>query len=180
MRTWQQTSQHMMAHMQRASRCASVQMQHVEFTCGVNLRLSCAIKGASAASASTVHLCSPSFVRRVSLIHLDMHLITCRSDPAGHTTALPGIAEDGEPKGDADLASTPAVSSSTTCHTCGEKFTSLQEQREHFKLDWHRLNVKRSIKGLPPLAEQACERLLDDDASSLSGSGIALRSWMVI
>jgi hypothetical protein len=68
----------------------------------------------------------------------------------------------------------PASSSApfrSTCHTCGEVFTSLQEQREHFKLDWHRLNVKRSVAGLPPLPEQACERLLADDASSLSGSG---------
>ena len=29
---------------------------------------------------------------------------------------------------------------SKTCQTCGESFTELTDQRQHFKLDWHRLN----------------------------------------
>ena len=65
----------------------------------------------------------------------------------------------------------PMPSSSKSCLTCGETFASLGEQRAHFKLDWHRLNVKRAVGGLPSLPEAACERLLADDASSLSGSG---------
>ena len=27
---------------------------------------------------------------------------------------------------------------SKTCQTCGESFTELTDQRQHFKLDWHR------------------------------------------
>lgn len=63
---------------------------------------------------------------------------------------------------------------SKSCLTCGEVFFTLEEQRAHFKMDWHRLNVKRALAGLPALPEAACERLLADDASSLSGSGARL------
>jgi hypothetical protein len=55
--------------------------------------------------------------------------------------------------------------------TCRETFHSVEEQRSHFKLDWHRLNVKRAISGLPPLPELECDRVLNSDDISVSASG---------
>jgi hypothetical protein len=37
-----------------------------------------------------------------------------------------------------------AVGFRWTCNTCAAEFESLQEQREHFKSDLHRLNVSAS------------------------------------
>lgn len=59
-----------------------------------------------------------------------------------------------------------------TCRTCGAVFNNLQEQRDHFKTDWHRLNVKRAVKGVPRVTEAESEQLLDD-ASTISGSGMS-------
>jgi hypothetical protein len=65
-----------------------------------------------------------------------------------HPSLAPTAAEPPEPSGQ------PAVPSTTqqqqlsetpgfrwTCNTCATEFDSLQEQREHFKSDLHRLNV---------------------------------------
>ena len=44
-------------------------------------------------------------------------------------------------------------------------------QREHFKSDWHRLNVKRKLSARVPLTEAAFEAALDgEDLESISGS----------
>jgi hypothetical protein len=103
----------------------------------------------------------------------------CRStaqQPRGLTQPPPSSSDQAQLKSvEVDAtAETSAAGRATACHTCGEVFTTLHEQRDHFKLDWHRLNIKRSVAGLHPLSEDACERLLADDASSLSGSGAIL------
>lgn len=63
-----------------------------------------------------------------------------------------------------------------SCKACTAEFSSLQEQRSHFKSDFHRFNVKRRIVGRGPLNEEEFEEvaqgkfLNDDDISSISGS----------
>lgn len=63
-----------------------------------------------------------------------------------------------------------------SCKTCTAEFSSLQDQRSHFKSDFHRFNVKRRIVGRGPLNEEEFEEvaqgtiLNDDDISSISGS----------
>lgn len=63
-----------------------------------------------------------------------------------------------------------------SCKTCTAEFSSLEEQRSHFKSDFHRFNVKRRIIGRGPLNEDEFEEvaqgtfLKDDDISSISGS----------
>jgi len=79
---------------------------------------------------------------------------------------------------------------SKTCQTCGEAFEELADQRQHFKLDWHRFNVKQKLKGEPVISEQEFDELVirksqsiadtnsqsqdlpedNDDLASLSGS----------
>jgi len=44
----------------------------------------------------------------------------------------------------------------------GFGFGSVEEQREHFKLDWHRCNLKRKIEKKAPLSEVDFEKMLDD------------------
>ncbi|KAL5213799.1 hypothetical protein ABZP36_002951 [Zizania latifolia] len=63
-----------------------------------------------------------------------------------------------------------------TCHTCASEFESLQEQREHFKSDLHRLNVKLTVAGKTIIKEDDLDKadpdsLFDDlEVSSVSGS----------
>ena len=118
------------------------------------------------------------------------HALVCRSAeqsqdaPASleHTATdshSPSAPNVDTPQADEASASAQAPQGKgATCKVCGEKFANAEEQRRHFKLDWHRLNVKRSLAGLPPLPEQQCEQLLQDDASSVSGSGVRLL-WLV-
>ncbi|GLC32961.1 hypothetical protein PLESTM_000008700 [Pleodorina starrii] len=66
--------------------------------------------------------------------------------------------------------------SGATCLTCGigvgcAGFSSPQEQREHFKTDWHRYNVKRRLAKQPAVSEEQFERVLEQGTEvSISGS----------
>jgi len=43
---------------------------------------------------------------------------------------------------------TPSPSAAISCQTCpGAAFDSIDEQRAHFKSDWHRYNVKAKLTG---------------------------------
>ena len=42
-------------------------------------------------------------------------------------------------------------------------FESYAEQREHFKSDWHRYNVRRKLAGRLPLDEEEFERFLGEN-----------------
>ncbi|KAJ1678435.1 pre-60S factor rei1, partial [Spiromyces aspiralis] len=37
-----------------------------------------------------------------------------------------------------------------TCLTCQIAFHTAIEQRNHYRTDWHRYNLKRKVAGLPP------------------------------
>ena len=41
-----------------------------------------------------------------------------------------------------------------TCITCRVAFNTAQEQRDHYKTDWHRYNLKRKVVGLPPISAE--------------------------
>jgi hypothetical protein len=85
--------------------------------------------------------------------------------------------------------STESSLNTNTCMVCSEIFEDLLEQRLHFKLDWHRYNLKLKLQGSPSISEDAFNILIenapkdginvfkrkdsevpDDDAESLSGS----------
>lgn len=51
--------------------------------------------------------------------------------------------------------------SAHTCLNCNVKFQNADIQREHYKTDWHRYNLKRRVADLPPItAEDFQERVL--------------------
>ena len=60
------------------------------------------------------------------------------------------------------------VSTNKTCSTCGVTFESRDDQKAHFKLDWHRFNIANKLKGLKAVSEEQFEEQLDN--LSLSGS----------
>ncbi|CAG9860575.1 unnamed protein product [Phyllotreta striolata] len=58
-----------------------------------------------------------------------------------------------------------------SCSYCRVEFTDNQTQRDHYKLDWHRYNLKNSLLLKPPVTEEEFnEKSGNDDLSSISGS----------
>ncbi|KAM4608569.1 tRNA endonuclease ANKZF1 [Polymixia lowei] len=57
------------------------------------------------------------------------------------------------------------------CSTCRCPFNNREEQTEHYKLDWHRFNLRQKIIGLPPVTVDEFEmKTGTGDMSSISGS----------
>ncbi|XP_074154793.1 tRNA endonuclease ANKZF1 isoform X2 [Sminthopsis crassicaudata] len=65
----------------------------------------------------------------------------------------------------------PEVSDRMFCSACGQSLQSRQDQREHYRSDWHRFNLKQRLRGRPPLAAHEFEKQsCSGDLSSISGS----------
>ncbi|KAK9320576.1 hypothetical protein V1517DRAFT_340611 [Lipomyces orientalis] len=62
-------------------------------------------------------------------------------------------------------------STSKQCNTCNYSATSTEEQRDHYKSDYHKFNVKRKVLGLPAVGGPEFETMLDELEESISGSG---------
>lgn len=52
-----------------------------------------------------------------------------------------------------------SVSDSLTCSHCCTTFADKIEQRNHYKLDWHRHNLRQSLKGLNNVTEEEFDKL---------------------
>lgn len=51
--------------------------------------------------------------------------------------------------------------STTTCLNCRVRFKDANLQRDHYKTDWHRYNLKRKVAELPPVtAEEFQKRVI--------------------
>ncbi|KAL6882677.1 hypothetical protein ACP4OV_011367 [Aristida adscensionis] len=101
-----------------------------------------------------------------------------------HPSSAPSAAEPSEParppppppQQQQQQQPSEAAGSRWTCNTCTAEFDSLQEQREHFKSDLHRLNVKLSIAGKTIIKEEDLDKGYSDsffedlEVSSVSGS----------
>lgn len=65
------------------------------------------------------------------------------------------------------------VSDSLSCSFCNTIFEDKAQQRLHYKLDWHRYNLKQRLNGLKPINEDKFSLLADEgNVSSLSGSDV--------
>ncbi|ERE86583.1 ankyrin repeat and zinc finger domain-containing protein 1 [Cricetulus griseus] len=63
------------------------------------------------------------------------------------------------------------ISEKLFCSACDQIFENHQEQREHYKLDWHRFNLKQRLKNKPLLSASDFEKQSSTgDLSSISGS----------
>lgn len=47
------------------------------------------------------------------------------------------------------------------CSTCNALVGDARQYREHFKSDWHKHNLRRKIRQLPPLTEEECMADMD-------------------
>jgi len=61
-------------------------------------------------------------------------------------------------------------SQSTSCQTCHVAFKTVQEQRQHVKSDFHRYNIKLSLKEMPAVDGATFIRMIGDLDESISGS----------
>uniref|UniRef100_A0A1Q3F8P0 Putative c2h2-type zn-finger protein n=1 Tax=Culex tarsalis TaxID=7177 RepID=A0A1Q3F8P0_CULTA len=70
--------------------------------------------------------------------------------------------------------------SSFTCLNCSVRFQNAEAQREHYKTDWHRYNLKRKIAELPPVNIEEFERRIlqqkSDDATALEDQALYCRA----
>ncbi|XP_076235610.1 tRNA endonuclease ANKZF1 [Calliopsis andreniformis] len=65
------------------------------------------------------------------------------------------------------------VSDSLSCSFCNTVFEDKTQQRLHYKLDWHRYNLKQRLNGLKSISEDKFNLLaVEGDVSSLSGSDV--------
>nr|XP_033473878.1 ankyrin repeat and zinc finger domain-containing protein 1 isoform X2 [Epinephelus lanceolatus] len=63
------------------------------------------------------------------------------------------------------------VSDKMVCSACKCPFISREDQMEHYKLDWHRFNLRLKISGMPSVTAEEFERKTGaGDMSSISGS----------
>lgn len=51
------------------------------------------------------------------------------------------------------------------CSTCNAVFGDSKQFRDHFKSEWHKQNLRRKTKQLPPLTEDECAADIDMDDS---------------
>ena len=47
-----------------------------------------------------------------------------------------------------------------TCVTCNVAFDNPETQREHYKTDWHRYNLKRKVAELAPISFESFQEKL--------------------
>ncbi|XP_028404605.1 ankyrin repeat and zinc finger domain-containing protein 1-like [Dendronephthya gigantea] len=69
-------------------------------------------------------------------------------------------------RNDVDLSKSDGKS----CLLCGVTFLTLEEQRSHFTLDWHKYNVKQKLLQRDPVKEDEFEEMISGELSSISGS----------
>ncbi|XP_043474158.1 ankyrin repeat and zinc finger domain-containing protein 1-like [Leptopilina heterotoma] len=76
-----------------------------------------------------------------------------------------------ESKNPLNLLDDLVISDSLSCSFCNTVFEDQTQQRLHYKLDWHRYNLKQRLIGLKSVTEDAFNILEEkDDVSSISGS----------
>ncbi|KAI3355769.1 hypothetical protein L3Q82_004341 [Scortum barcoo] len=81
--------------------------------------------------------------------------------------------EDKSPEDDRQRESSLVreVSDKMVCSACRCSFNNREEQMEHYKLDWHRFNLRQKMTGAPPVTAEEFERKTGaGDMSSISGS----------
>ncbi|KAG0631511.1 hypothetical protein M758_1G259600 [Ceratodon purpureus] len=90
-----------------------------------------------------------------------------------HLQEKPQEPVSGSDDADSKVGAEEVLLQSWNCHGCRAVFQSLEEQRAHFKSDFHKFNVKRKLAGKEALNEDEFEEVAqgdDDDVSSISGS----------
>ncbi|XP_050975240.1 ankyrin repeat and zinc finger domain-containing protein 1 isoform X2 [Labeo rohita] len=84
---------------------------------------------------------------------------------------LPSAAASSEDVGSKKTISVGEVSDRMFCSACQCPFESREEQMEHYKLDWHRFNLRKRLEGRSAVTVEEFEKKTGaGDISSISGS----------
>lgn len=67
--------------------------------------------------------------------------------------------------------------SSHTCITCRVVFARGELQREHYKSDWHRYNLKRKVAELPPVTAAVFQTKVLAQRQQVWMDGLVLGLW---
>ena len=89
----------------------------------------------------------------LSIIHQNSSFTKSRAnavEPAANINAdVVGELDSRQPQREGDLY----------CQSCHLSLVDREEQVVHYRLDWHRYNLKRRLKGLAPLSQEEFERV---------------------
>ncbi|XP_070832323.1 tRNA endonuclease ANKZF1 isoform X2 [Chaetodon trifascialis] len=94
-------------------------------------------------------------------------------EQAAHSDPAPDELEEKSPEDDKQRESSLVreVSDKMVCSACRCPFNNREEQMEHYKLDWHRFNLRQKMLGMAPVTAEEFERKTGaGDMSSISGS----------
>ena len=93
--------------------------------------------------------------------------LTQRSQPAtdGHDTA-----KIDEPSSRDPTTASTSATSGRSCNVCqGASFSNVDDQRNHFRSDWHRYNVKLRLNGKDAVVESQFTQLIEGILFTFSG-----------
>lgn len=127
---------------------------------------------------SFVHCLSLNMSRALSTVFSlsDYHLAQHQNNAVENDNVIDALTSEISILGVDDSSSSARGSTSTTCLACGiSSFSSVGEQREHFKTDWHRYNVKLRVLNRSNISEDEFNAMVeqDDDVGSISGSDMS-------
>ncbi|XAR62425.1 hypothetical protein NMG60_11017172 [Bertholletia excelsa] len=98
--------------------------------------------------------------------HYDDHEEMPSSLPKETTDSVVQLSERSENQTLSHKSGTPeGETKQNKCSTCNAFVGDAREYREHFKSDWHKHNLKRKTRQLPPLAAEECLADMDMDDS---------------
>ncbi|XP_041057336.1 ankyrin repeat and zinc finger domain-containing protein 1 isoform X2 [Carcharodon carcharias] len=63
----------------------------------------------------------------------------------------------------------PEIADKRYCSACQFNFDNREDQTEHYKLDWHRFNLRQKLLGAQPVSAESFEKIAGE-ISSISGS----------
>ncbi|KAF9437870.1 hypothetical protein BGZ76_010809 [Entomortierella beljakovae] len=111
----------------------------------------------------------------LSIFYLPPELVTSLVPQSQSENITFNVSQDSIQENQKSRVSLPATSLDSAvpaCRVCGiSQFESVEKQREHARLDWHRYNLKHQLldKSAKPITEQSFEDMMQD-LSSISGS----------
>jgi len=91
------------------------------------------------------------------------HLISNEDQQHQHQQSVSGVG---------GVTDSPKVKACYTCRSCDAAFGTLEEQREHFKSDWHRHNLKLKLMGVKSITDSEFQeqQQIDDESRNSSSS----------
>ena len=118
---------------------------------------------------------------RLEVLDLAVHNDTAAANAAAKATAddakdkeLAGgiqcitITEQQPSPKKTEKAAPAAVTGRFKCNTCSIGFEDSKSHREHFKSDWHRINLKRKTQKLPSVSQEECEAIIMMESTAVS------------